>query len=249
MGISWLKSNLILLIRILTLTPPFFINPYIIILIFILFLFFFNILFSKLIPLNSIGIKKIDYYWFGFAFISLLFTISKLNTQWYNIPINDEKNKIKFYYSEVINQKKNFAEPMFCTIFEKSKNSPPNFDEIQHEYNEACHYVTNYHLKNDSDDIELQYKSISGYLNLIEQIKPKFTAKSLLSDFELIEKNLNNFNLSYNNIKQFEKKQKKSNFIETIEYYSPLLLSIALALRFTKTRLEINLEKYKQTVT
>ena len=172
-----------------------------------------------------------------------------MNTQWYNIPINDEKNKIKFYYSEVINQKKNFAEPMFCTIFEKSEYSPPNFDEIQHEYNEACHYVTNYHLKNDSDDIELQYKSISGYLNLIEQIKPKFTDESLLSDFERIEKNLNNFNLSYNNIKQFEKKQKKSNFIETIEYYSPLLLSIALALRFTKTRLEINLEKYKQTVT
>lgn len=122
-----------------------------------------------------------------------------------------------------------------CTTLTKTESSPPDFEEIQRQYGEACEWYRNVaeqlpsQVAPEFPIIDLSRIRLSGTINRPELVEP----------IDQVKKSANWYNKQRNLREGFLKKTKRTPGEEIVFFLSPFLFAVQLAVRITKVTANI----------
>ena len=191
----------------------------------------FNYLFTRLIPLNKIQLKKLDYWWLTLSAFALFGLVEKNRLQLNDMEL---KKQMWFHEGRCSDLLRAIDTSDICFKYTKTDLSPSNFDEIQKMEDSLCTWTKNVALlltdKIENDDS-------------LKTVVPVFKDEFLKYRTEDIERTIKDYNQSIGELVVLKRESYIGNFAFLIQLFSPLLLIIGLAIRFSKTTAEIRLEK------
>jgi len=206
----------------------------------IFLLVLFDILFIRILKFDKIAWKRTDYVWLSIAALSLVSLSFQVRSWLAEQQAELAKIQAKTHFSLLLNYIGPQEPPRYiCRIFMKDWYSTANFEEVQKEYDQICEWnrqlLKNLHKLSDDCLPKIEYNNIKPPITPIDPILREYldTIKTYLNDYNKLRR-------EYFNLK---KKSLKNNFEEILFYIWPVLICVALALRITKVRGEIKLEK------
>jgi Ca2+/Na+ antiporter len=206
-------------------------NTLVAIILLVLLILIFIFLFRRIIPLNKIQLKKLDYFWLTLSAFGLFGLVERNRIQVTQIELTKSQWLLDGRYNDL----KYIVDPAtICFQYTKMASSPPDFDIRQKMTDSLCSWTKKMvpiisNIKKEEDSIHV--------------IIPQFKDAYLTHHTDRFEKAINEYNRSLNMFLKLNKEKKESDFITIIQFLSPLLLVIGLALRFSKTAVEISLDK------
>jgi hypothetical protein len=213
-------------------------NPWRLIIAFVIFLIVFDLVLVRLLRLNKIAWKRIDYIWLIIAALGLLSTATESRRL---LAVNEIEvvkfraaSEYKFLQSEIRS-----AKNWICSPFHRTEYSPPDYDEIVQEFSKACDYYDSL-LVNLSSEPPTNF----GRFDLPKNIqRPNVKNDSLRDSFIRLDSYIERYNQFSTEHANLIKLNDKTEFERGLTLLGPLLLAFALALRITKVTGEIKLER------
>jgi hypothetical protein len=192
-------------------------------------------IFVKLFPLNSVQWKKVDYWWLSLSAIGLVGLLAENRMAFGKRDLYQCDSRI-YIFSRAIQSDLNSQ--WICMKFQKTEYNLDYFDKTQKEFEIVCQWA---------NDV---FPTIDSLLNSKISIKsnqlaiPKDIDDNQLKDYLVsIHNNVEEYNSYISNRQIIEDNTHSKEWEDFIRILAPLTLIIGLAIRFTKTIGEINLQK------
>jgi hypothetical protein len=216
-------------------------NPRLLLIAFVVFLIVFDLILVRLLKLDKVAWKRIDYVWLVVAALGLLSTATESRRL---LAINElgvvkvrAASEYTFLQAE-IRSAKNWV----CSPFHRTEYSPPNYDEIVQEFSKACNYYDSLLA-----DLSSEPPTNFGRFDLPKNIqRPNVKNDSLSDSFIRLDRYIERYNQLSTEHANLIKLNDKTGFERGLTLLGPLLLAFALALRITKVTGEIKLERQKK---
>ena len=218
-------------------------NKFYLILLLIFLLVLFHWLFIRIYKFDKVKFKKIEYFYLSAALIGIIGMSANLRIWWASNELLYSKQYAYSAYGWVRDR----AYGYYCMKFNRSSWSPDNFDEIVKKHDEVCEWFKNVSEtipktvkdleESDEDPPDIRFSSLPKI-----SINDEFLITEL-SRFKAIIEDYRRIRQSYFDLKE---ETNKTTFEGFLLIFSPILICIALALRFTKVTGEIKIEKANQ---
>jgi len=201
-------------------------------------------IFVKLYQCNELQWKRADYLWLSLSTLGLFALLADNRIIFSKNELEICKIRIKVNSREIRDQLNVFDQYYCNTKFNKTEDSPANYDDIKKDFDSMCNWT------------EINYSKIDSMLNAQQIIDIENFQKPLM--FTDVVNNMANrgfnilmhFSNEYNNYiteKQLLATDTKHYEHEDIlKILSPLLLILGLSVRFLKALGEVNLIKQKR---
>jgi len=193
--------------------------------------FAFIFLFTKVIPLNKIQLKKLDYIWLTVSAFAIFGLVERNRIQLSEIELrkaiwlHEARSNDIFYMIDTSS---------VCFKYSKSELSPPNFDQLQKMTDSLCSWT-----KNLIPTLPQKIKNNDS----IKITTPNFNDAFLEQQVQSIQHAIQEYNKSLGEILRIKKEMNIEDYTFIIQMLSPLLLILGLAIRFSKTAAEVKLER------
>lgn len=219
-------------------TFPFFSNQLWILGFFSACLLIAHITLIRVWKLDKVGWKKVDYIWLGMAALGLLSAAAEVRRLVATGMAFGEESYTQASYGRVLDRAAFLSiDPgAICRTFVRSEFSPSNLDEVQEEFDAICRYG-----KSLVKAIPMEPPEDFDKLRLPN--RPKVKDAMLLEALESLDGALEDYREAKRRLKVVEAAKDQTDIELALVALSPLLLSIALAVRITKVTGEILLEK------
>lgn len=203
---------------------------------FFLCLLIFHVALIKIWRLDKIDWKKVDYIWLGVAALGLLSATGEVRRLVATGMSFREEAYMHAAYGRVLDQAAfmSTAPGAICRIFVRSEFSPENLDKVQEEFDRICNYGKALAKALPPEPSEDQLRLPS---------RPRVKDAMLLEVLGRLDYALEDYTEAKRRLKLVEAAKDQTGAELSLVALSPLLLSIALAIRITKVTGEILLEK------
>lgn len=175
---------------------------------------------------NDLKLKCLELIYVLSGLLGLLCIVLNAQNFRYSIGLEHKKETIQRNIDELNDYKSNF-----CFVFSKTEWSPPNIEEIQHDYNTICEWI------NSRDQFFVSDSGIRMKIDSIDIDSFKLKTDGSTALYSLI-KNYNNEVRNINN-KLYEYYDRniivKSNASRLYSYLSVPFLAFALSIRLSIT--------------
>jgi hypothetical protein len=192
-----------------------------------------NFLITRVLRLDKIALKQLDYWWLTISAFAIFGLVEKNRLELNTVEITKMNWQVG---ADSILLDLALDSNAICRNYSRSEYSPDNLEHIQLLTDSLCSV-----LKTIIVPAQEKMKNKQP----IEILLPIFPDELLQNNAQDINTAISNYNHSLKRLKQLEKNSSISDVNFTLQLFSPLLLILGLAIRFSKTAAEIRLERKK----
>ena len=196
-----------------------------------------HIVLVRLYPQNAAFWRASDYVWLSVACLGLVAAVGAARVELRTLQAPAEARFLETDYRVLVASIS--PSPIFCRPFKRSPSSPPDFDQVQAEYELYCAWaqaVSESLPPFDPGDPASVYES--GL-----PAAPDLSEPVLLEQLSYFREVLARYNLHRESFQQLLREQQPTQLETLLLLTYPYLLPLALALRITKVSGELALAR------
>lgn len=196
---------------------------------FVSFVIIFHLQFIKIKPLSKKGWITMEYVILILGSISIIFTVADLRRFLMNNYYESAKTRTDFAYT-LLTERVDNSSTYLCMNFIKSEYSPPNFEQIQKQYDRVCVWAKELRKKLPTTAYP-QYPSLD-----FNNYKPSLVIQEppLIQTLDVIKNSFTDYQTNRQEMLSYKNNVEKTIFEQILFFFSPFLLIIAFALAITK---------------
>jgi hypothetical protein len=198
--------------------------------VFVALLVIFDLILVRWLKIDAIAWKRVDYIWLCAAAVGLIGTSMDARRVLAEAAIDNRRIDRELAYAEVLYNVKFMTGPAVCRTFTRREYSPSNFDQIQAEYDAVCKFARESALPTKPPETLTEFHMAS---------RPSTSNEVLLDIFKDLDRALARYRTAdseYHGTVDMAKRRGADLALITI---SPILVTLALALRITKVTGEL----------
>ena len=215
---------------------PFTSSPLTLLIIFVILLVILDVALVRVLRLGKVAWKRVDYVWLAITALGLISGAGEVRRLAASSSIEQQRDSRNFAYQRLLDSVRMTTGPSVWRTFVRSELSPPNFDEIQRHYDAVCKFAQTLlrALPSEPPD-ELNHAVFSG--------RPATNHADLREQYAWIDESAKSYDDANEQYHSTAGSAERTSGEVALAVLSPLLLAVALALRFTKVTGEIGLER------
>lgn len=193
--------------------------------------------------LSDIGWKKVDYVWLAAAVAGLALQSEQVRTAWFTSDYESYKLDVSSAEFDVKRYARDLTNGYFCNGLDSNSRSADSAEVEAEEFRRACAQFEVFKIRDMSVPLYYDMKFATAAEHAYEIIPLYESAE--------IKKRLNRLNNAYkrydellDGLNESRRKTEPFEFEVVLHWFSPLLLALALALRFAKVTGEIRLKNH-----
>ena len=200
----------------------------------------FHAIFLRLIPLTSVGWKKVDYYWVSLGLVGLLASVDANQAFFAKNYSEMESQRAGAALQSVVSEAK-FGPQLSCRQLVRGEYSPPaqEMARAQEMLDAQCAWYRRL-------DVALAARAANAMVRLdLVQLAGPLPQSNDPQEFSGLRTAAKVYNESLDDLQRLEEMRQPGSLRIGVQFIGPLLLMLAIALRLTKVSGEIRLERIK----
>lgn len=194
--------------------------------------------------LTDIDWKRVDYAWLAAAIAGLVLQSGQVRSEWAALEHKGYELNLSMAKFDVKRFARDLSDGYFCTASSSNDRSSNGNEATKDEFARACAQFNVFKIKDASEDL-YQDKEFAHAAFTIDEVLPLYDN----SEIRIRLNRLKNSYMRYSNLEDGYnaslRKTKLSEYEMMLRWVSPLLLAVALALRFAKVTGEIRLKTHQ----
>jgi hypothetical protein len=217
---------------------PFVASTWKVLCVFVLELIVLDLTLVRWLKLGKVAWKRVDYVWLGFAALGLIGAVAQARQFVAAALLSESDSRMAVAFNDVRSEINFYSESAaVCRTFVRSEWSPPEeeFRRVQHEYDQSCNWFKQARSRilqvQPSPPEEIRWEQLSQPPDVGDP-----SLKGMIKGFRQV---VDTYNALVKKHDEFEENTKRTGLERTLTVITPILLSLALALRITKVTGEI----------